>query len=174
VPRENPEFLAARAAVFDVVIAAQKARLAAKPRVPIKVTLPDGKVVEGVAWETTPLAIAEGISKGLAATIVVAAVTYSSRVGVEEADGAGVVNTGPEEEGEEGAAKSELWDITRPLEGDCAMELKKFEDKEGKMVFWHSSAHVLGECLECSYGAKLCIGPPTEDGFYYDAYLGSK
>jgi threonyl-tRNA synthetase len=40
------------------------------------------------------------------------------------------------------------------------------------MVFWHSSAHVLGECLECNFGGHLCIGPPTEEGFYYDAYLG--
>ena len=31
---------------------------------------------------------------------------------------------------------------------------------------------MLGECLECNYGGKLCIGPPTEDGFYYDAYMG--
>jgi threonyl-tRNA synthetase len=42
------------------------------------------------------------------------------------------------------------------------------------MVFWHSSAHILGECLECSYGGKLCIGPPTEEGFYYDAYMGDQ
>lgn len=34
-------------------------------------------------------------------------------------------------------------------------------------VFWHSSAHVLGECMECEYGVKLCVGPPTQDGFYY-------
>jgi threonyl-tRNA synthetase len=121
--------------------------------------------------------IAEGISKGLAANAVVAKVTYTGpRVGVEAADGLGVVNTGPEED-EDGtassAAKPELWDLTRPLEGDCLLELKKFEDKEGKMVFWHSSAHVLGECLECSFGAHLCIGPPTEEGFYYDAYMGN-
>ncbi len=172
--QENPGFLAERAAIYDEVMAAQKARLARKPRAPIKITLPDGKVVEGTSWETTPLSVAEGISKGLAASVVVAKVTYSSRVGVEEADGLGVVNTGPEEESEEGAAKSELWDLVRPLEGDCLLELKKFDDKEGKAVFWHSSAHILGECLECGYGAKLCIGPPTEDGFYYDAYMGDR
>ena len=54
-----------------------------------------------------------------------------------------------------------------------ALALLKFDDKEGRAVFWHSSAHVLGECLECKFGAKLCIGPPTEEGFYYDAYMGS-
>jgi threonyl-tRNA synthetase len=171
---EEPSFLAARAAVYDEVMAAQRERLARKPRVPISITLPDGKVVAGVSWETTPLMVAEGISKGLAASVVVAKVAHHSRLGAEAADGAGMVNTGPDEE--EGAAPAaaaaELWDLVRPLEGDCALELKKFDDKEGKMVFWHSSAHVLGECMECKFGAKLCIGPPTEDGFYYDAYMG--
>jgi threonyl-tRNA synthetase len=156
-------------------MASQRARLARKPRVPIKITLPDGKVLDGTSWETTPLSVAEGISKGLAANIVVAKVAYTSRIGVEDADGLAVVNTGPEEEGAEtGASKAELWDIVRPLEGDCTLTLLKFDDKEGKAVFWHSSAHVLGECLECGYGAQLCIGPPTEDGFYYDAYMGQK
>jgi len=172
---ENPEFLKQRAAVYDEVISAQTARLANKPRVPIAITLPDGKVINGTSWETTPMQIAEGISKGLAANCVVAKVAYLTRHGVEEADGLSAANTGPEDE-EEGAAnpaaKAELWDLLRPLEGDCTLELKKFDDKEGKMVFWHSSAHILGECLECKYGAKLCIGPPTEEGFYYDAFMG--
>lgn len=38
----------------------------------------------------------------------------------------------------------------------------------GKRVFWHSSAHVLGEASERHYGCHLCIGPPTDDGFYYE------
>jgi threonyl-tRNA synthetase len=175
----DPSWLAERAAVYDEIIAAQRARLAAKPKVPIKVTLPDGGVKEGVSWVTTPLSIAEGISKGLAGSVVVAKVSYTSRVGADEADGANAANTGPEEEEDApgaapGGSKPELWDLTRPLEGDCHLQLLKFDDKEGKMVFWHSSAHVLGECLECAYGGKLCIGPPTEEGFYYDAYMGDK
>jgi hypothetical protein len=36
------------------------------------------------------------------------------------------------------------------------------------MVFWHSSAHVLGEACELHYGCNLCIGPPIEEGFYYE------
>lgn len=41
---------------------------------------------------------------------------------------------------------------------------------QGKKVFWHSSAHVLGEACERRFGCYLCNGPPTEDppGFYYD------
>jgi threonyl-tRNA synthetase len=145
----NPSFIAARAAVYDAVMAAQRARLAAKPREPISITLPDGAVREGVSWETTPLAVAEAISKGLAGSVVVARVTYTRRVGAEEADGAGAIaNTGPEEPGDDDeaapgggggggaakAAKPELWDLTRPLEGDCKLELLKFDDPEGKMV----------------------------------------
>jgi hypothetical protein len=39
-------------------------------------------------------------------------------------------------------------------------------------VLWHSSAHVLGECLEQLYGVDLTIGPTIEEGFYYDCYMG--
>ena len=42
------------------------------------------------------------------------------------------------------------------------------EVRAGKRVFWHSSAHVLGEAAERHYGCHLCIGPPTDDGFFYE------
>lgn len=38
-------------------------------------------------------------------------------------------------------------------------------------MFWHSSAHVLGEAIERLYGGHLCYGPPIEDGFYYDFFV---
>ena len=38
-------------------------------------------------------------------------------------------------------------------------------------VFWHSTAHVLGEAMERHYGGCLCYGPPIENGFYYDMYM---
>lgn len=41
----------------------------------------------------------------------------------------------------------------------------------GKQVFWHSSAHILGEAMERHYGGCLCYGPPIEGGYYYDSYL---
>ena len=47
-------------------------RCLAKPRSAITITLPDGTVKEGTAWETTPYMIAEGISKGLAQHALVA------------------------------------------------------------------------------------------------------
>jgi threonyl-tRNA synthetase len=43
------------------------------------------------------------------------------------------------------------------------------------MAFWHSSAHLLAEALEALYpGVKFGIGPPIENGFYYDVDLGDK
>jgi len=62
----------------------------------------------------------------------------------------------------------ELWDLERVLEGPCKLEFLDFDRPEGKRVFWHSSAHVLGETAELHYGCHLCIGPPTQDGFFYE------
>jgi threonyl-tRNA synthetase len=67
-----------------------------------------------------------------------------------------------------------LIDLTRPLEGDCVLELLSFDDAKGKEVFWHSSAHLLGEALEQQYGAWLCHGPPLTNGFFYDSYMGKQ
>jgi len=41
----------------------------------------------------------------------------------------------------------------------------------GQYVFWHSSAHILGEAMERHYGGHLCYGPPVDEGFYYDMFL---
>lgn len=43
--------------------------------------------------------------------------------------------------------------------------------RAGKKVFWHSSAHVLGEAAEKRFGCHLTYGPPTDDGFFYDMAL---
>lgn len=68
----------------------------------------------------------------------------------------------------------EVWDLDRPLEGDTALEILKFDNEEAQQVFWHSSAHMLGEALERIYGGCLCYGPPIENGFYYDMFLEDK
>ena len=65
----------------------------------------------------------------------------------------------------------ELWDLDRPLEGDASLKLLKFTDDEGRYVFWHSSAHILGEAMERRYGGCLCYGPPVDEGFYYDMHM---
>jgi threonyl-tRNA synthetase len=55
-------------------MAEYKEEVAQKPRDPIKITLPDGTIKEGKAWETTPLSIAKGISKSLANATVISKV----------------------------------------------------------------------------------------------------
>jgi len=71
----------------------------------------------------------------------------------------------------------ELWDMDRPLEFSCALKLLDFDsednDYEARQVFWHSSAHVLGEACERRYeGCCLGYGPPLpEGGFFYDMSL---
>jgi len=57
---------------------------------------------------------------------------------------------------------------------DVNLKLLTFNDKEGKSTMWHSSAHLLAEALEEIYpGIKLAIGPPIDNGFYYDIDLGT-
>ncbi len=41
-----------------------------------------------------------------------------------------------------------------------------------EQTFWHSSAHILGAALEQEFGGYLCAGPPLENGFFYDIYIG--
>ncbi|RXM98107.1 putative threonine--tRNA ligase 2, cytoplasmic [Acipenser ruthenus] len=68
----------------------------------------------------------------------------------------------------------ELWDLDRPLQGDCSLELLRFDHEDAQAVYWHSSAHILGEAMERFYGGCLCYGPPIENGFYYDMYLDDR
>ncbi|KAI4387476.1 hypothetical protein MLD38_005304 [Melastoma candidum] len=133
-----------RIALFESIKAEQLSHLRSIAGDPIKITLEDGAIKEGRKWETSPLDVAKGISKSLAASGLIAQV-----------DGV-------------------LWDMTRPLEGHCELKIFNFDHNEGRDTFWHSSAHILGQALEMEYGCKLCIGPCTTrgEGFYYDAFYG--
>ena len=88
----------------------------------------------------------------------------------------GVASAELEEEKREAAAQKteNVYDLHRLLEGDCELKILTFADPEGRVVFWHSSAHVLGQALENLYGAYLTHGPPLEVGFFYDSYVGDK
>ncbi len=66
-----------------------------------------------------------------------------------------------------------LVDLFRPV--DCAepVEILTFEYPEGRETYWHTSAHILAQAVkELFPQAKLTIGPPIEQGFYYDFYVG--
>lgn len=69
----------------------------------------------------------------------------------------------------------QIWDSTRPIKEDAIVRLLTWNDEGGKFAFWHSSAHLLAEALEELYpGVKFGIGPPIENGFYYDIDLGGR
>lgn len=106
IAEEKKPYYLRRIDLFAAIKARQDASLEAakQANVPIKVILPDGSEKPGVKGVTSPLDIANLISKSLAKKIVVAKV-----------DG-------------------DVWDLARPLEGDCALQLLNFEDPEGKEV----------------------------------------
>uniref|UniRef100_A0A3P9I9E9 threonine--tRNA ligase n=1 Tax=Oryzias latipes TaxID=8090 RepID=A0A3P9I9E9_ORYLA len=139
-----PQYIDERLSLYTKLKAEHDALIAeraAQESRPINVTLPDGKVLEAESWKTTPYQLACGISQGLADNTVIAKVNNS------------------------------VWDLDRPLEDDCSLQLLKFDDEEAQAVYWHSSAHILGEAMEKVYGGCLCYGPPIESGFYYDMFL---
>ena len=109
----------------------------------INITLPDG-TVKKLAKGSTSMDVAKSISEGLARNVLAAEVN------------------------------GEVWDLNREIQEDVTLNLLSFKDKGGKSTFWHSSAHLMAEAFEFYYpGIKLAIGPPIENGFYYDIDFGS-
>ena len=73
------------------------------------------------------------------------------------------------------SVNGEVWDANRSITNDSTLTLYTWNDKQGKMSFWHSSAHIMAEALEALYpGVKLGIGPAIDNGFYYDIDLGDR
>ena len=106
----------------------------------IAVTLPDGNQVQ-VEAGTTSLELAERISAGLARAALVA-----------EVDG-------------------QLTDLAAPLQGDARVRFLTDRNAEALEVYRHSAAHLLAAAtLELYPETKLGVGPPTEQGFFYDMY----
>ena len=67
----------------------------------------------------------------------------------------------------------EVQDATRAINNDATIKLLTWNDTNGKSTFWHSSAHLFAEAMEALYkGVKFGIGPPIENGFYYDIDTG--
>jgi len=110
----------------------------------INVTLPDG-TVRSYEEGATAMDVALSISEGLARNVLSAKVN------------------------------GEVRDANRPLPGDCTVQLLTWNDLDGKATLWHSSAHLMAEAIEALYpGTKFGIGPPIENGFYYDIDLGDR
>ena len=59
-----------------------------------------------------------------------------------------------------------------PINEDSDFRVVKFEDAEGKEIFWHTSSHVMAAAIkELWPETKFAIGPAIADGFYYDMDL---
>ncbi len=107
----------------------------------ITITFPDGSQKEFAAG-ITPLEIAKEISNSLAKRAIAAKIN-DRVIGLNE-----------------------------PLTESGKIEILTFNDKEGRDVFWHSSAHLMAQAIKRLFPeAQLGIGPPIEDGFYYDIDL---
>ncbi|HMH31844.1 MAG TPA: threonine--tRNA ligase [Puia sp.] len=110
----------------------------------IKITFPDGAMRE-YEKGITALDIARSISEGLAKKVIVASVN------------------------------GQTWDLSRPIMEDATLKLLTWNDAEGKSTFWHSTAHLMAEAVESAFpGVKFWVGPPVENGFYYDMDLGDR
>jgi threonyl-tRNA synthetase len=104
----------------------------------INISFPDGSKRE-YPDGSTPMSIAEAISKSLAKRSVIAKV-----------DG-------------------QLYDMKRPLDGDASLELLDINSKDGLELLRHDAAHVLAQAVQELFpGTQVTIGPVVEDGFYYD------
>jgi threonyl-tRNA synthetase len=67
----------------------------------------------------------------------------------------------------------EMKDLSAAVESDTEVRFLRFDDPRGREIYWHSSAHLLAQAVkELFPNAKLAIGPPIEDGFYYDFDVG--
>jgi threonyl-tRNA synthetase len=110
----------------------------------IKITLPDGSQ-RSYAAGVTSLDVAKDISEGLARNVLAAKVNGN------------------------------VVDATRPIDQDATLSLLTWNDSEGKSTMWHSSAHLMAEAIQHFYPkTKFAIGPPIENGFYYDIDLGEE
>ena len=63
----------------------------------------------------------------------------------------------------------ELWDLSRDIEDDVAIEIVTRDSEDGLELLRHDAAHVLAEAVKELWPAtQVTIGPAIENGFYYD------
>ncbi|MDZ4722872.1 MAG: threonine--tRNA ligase [candidate division Zixibacteria bacterium] len=104
----------------------------------VQIQLPDGSVRDYQAG-TTGYQIAESISPRLAKDAVAVKVD-------------GIIR-----------------DLSYPIPQNAPVQILTFDSAEGKEVFWHSSSHIMAQAVQELFpGVKLAIGPPIDEGWYYD------
>ncbi len=110
----------------------------------LKITFPDG-AKKSFKKGITPLEIANSISNSLSRNLLSASFN-----------------------------KKQIESSTK-LFNDGDIEFHLWDDSKGKSAFWHSSAHLFAQIILKLYpDSKLTIGPPIDNGFYYDVDLGDK
>ena len=110
----------------------------------LKITFPDG-AKKNFKKGITPLEIANSISNSLGRNLL--SVSFN---------------------------KKQIESSTK-LYSDGNIEFHQWDDPKGKSAFWHSSAHLFAQIILKLYpDSKLTIGPPIDNGFYYDVDLGDK
>ena len=108
----------------------------------INITFPDGKVLS-YNKGISCIEIAENISQGFARNQLVASLN------------------------------DKLVDLSSKINKDSDIMFYGWDSEIGKSTFWHSSAHLMAEALESLFSdIKFGIGPPIENGFYYDVDFG--
>ena len=108
----------------------------------INITFPDGKVLS-YNIGISCFEIAEKISQGFARNQLVASLN------------------------------DKLVDLSTKINKDSDIMFYGWDSEIGKSTFWHSSAHLMAEALESLFSdIKFGIGPPIENGFYYDVDFG--
>ena len=110
----------------------------------LKVSFPDG-AIKKYDKGITPFEIAESISNSLSKKLL--SVSYNGK----------------------------QIESSTQLNEDGKIEFHFWDDLKGKSAFWHSSAHLFAQVILDLYpNSKLTIGPPIENGFYYDVDLGEE
>lgn len=110
----------------------------------ITLTFPDGATKE-FPKHSTGRDVAESISKGLARNAL--SVTVNG----------------------------DIKDMDAPISESGSITINTWDSEDGQYTFWHSSAHLLAEAVQELYpDAKFGIGPPIENGFYYDIDFGDE
>ena len=108
----------------------------------INITFPDGKVLS-YNIGISCFEIAENISQGFARNQLIASLN------------------------------DKLVDLSTKINKDSDIMFYGWDSEIGKSTFWHSSAHLMAEALESLFSdIKFGIGPPIENGFYYDVDFG--
>lgn len=138
--------------------------------------MPDGSERKAKSWETSALDVAKEVSKSLSERIVIAKVASFTPFKIpfffyflfqRWTASCGIWNDHLKSLASSNYLILNTQKVLRPFFFELD-EKHLYNIYIGKKVFWHSSAHVLGEAAERHYGCHLCLGPPTDDGFFYE------